>query len=57
LHLAQYDRDRRRLIADPTLWPSTVEELLRLYAIVANDGRKLTQDLDSTGTRCAQATW
>jgi cytochrome P450 len=49
LHLAQHRDDRARLVAEPALWSSAVEELLRLYAIVANDGRKVTEDIDFHG--------
>jgi cytochrome P450 len=33
-HLAQHPDDRRRLVAEPDLMPSAVEELLRAYAPV-----------------------
>ena len=33
-HLATYPEDRRRLVDDPGLMPSTVEEMLRFYAPV-----------------------
>lgn len=49
LHLATHPEDRARVVADPSLWPSTIEESLRYYAIVSNDGRKLSQDIDFHG--------
>lgn len=42
-HLATHDDDRRRLVADPSLWPNAIEELLRYYAFVT-PSRKATQD-------------
>ncbi len=48
-HLAQNPDDRRRLIAEPELIPSAVEESLRLYTIVFGDGRKVAQDTDFHG--------
>ena len=47
-HLATHPEDRKRLQDDPSLIPSTVEEILRTYAIVM-DGRKLAQDIDFHG--------
>ena len=49
LHFATHPDDRRRMLAEPTLWPSAIEELLRLYAVVSNDSRKLATDLDFHG--------
>jgi cytochrome P450 len=47
-HLATHDEDRRRLVAEPTLVPDAVEELLRAYPIVSM-ARKLTRDIDFHG--------
>lgn len=47
-HLALHPDDRRRLVADPTLWESAVEEFLRYYAFVA-PGRKVTEDVEIAG--------
>jgi cytochrome P450 len=47
-HFATHPEDRQRLLDDPSLIPSTVEEILRTYAIVM-DGRKLAQDIDFHG--------
>jgi len=33
-HLATHDADRRRLVAEPELMPTAVEELLRAYSPV-----------------------
>jgi cytochrome P450 len=41
---------RRRLVEDPSLVPSAVEELLRAHAIV-NPGRIVTHDVDFAGVR------
>ncbi len=49
LHLATHPSDRERLLREPELWPSAVEEMLRLYAIVSNDSRKVGADVDFHG--------
>jgi cytochrome P450 len=49
LHLARFPADRARVVGDPDLWLSAIEEFMRLYAIVANDGRKATQDVEFHG--------
>jgi len=48
-HLAEHPDDRRRLLAEPELIPSAVEESLRLYTIVFGDGRKVAQDTEFHG--------
>lgn len=48
LHLGTHDEDRRRLVAEPQLWPSAIEEFLRYYAFVT-PGRKITTDIDFNG--------
>ena len=47
-HLATHPADRARLVAEPAIIPSAVEELLRAYAFVA-PGRKATRDADFHG--------
>lgn len=48
LHLAQHPEHRRRIVEEPGLVPSTVEELLRYYSIVSIS-RHLTSDADRRG--------
>jgi len=48
MHLATHDDDRRRLVADPTLFPTAIEEFLRYFAFVT-PGRKIMQDTDFHG--------
>ena len=48
-HLALHTEDRRRLIAEPELVPSAVEEVLRFYTMIFGDGRKVTRDLEFHG--------
>lgn len=48
LHLGRHDADRLRLIAEPHLWPSAIEEFLRYYAFVT-PGRKITRDVEFNG--------
>ena len=48
-HLAENPDDRQRLIAEPELIPTAVEESLRMYTIIFGDGRKVAQDTDFHG--------
>jgi cytochrome P450 len=47
-HLATHPEDRRRLVADPALVPTAVEEFLRAYPIIGM-ARKLTRDVEFRG--------
>ncbi len=47
-HLATHPDDRRRLVADPTMWPAANEELLRFYSFVT-PSRKVVQDTEIAG--------
>ena len=47
-HLAEHPDDRRRLVEQPELLPSAVEEFLRLHSIVL-PGRKVTRDVEFHG--------
>jgi cytochrome P450 len=47
-HLATHPDDRRRLVAEPALWPTAIEELLRAYAPVTM-AREVTEDLKYAG--------
>lgn len=49
LHLASHPEDRRRLVAEPDLIPTAVEELLRFYAPVALT-RETTREVELNGT-------
>jgi cytochrome P450 len=48
-HLAEHPEHRRRLIDEPELIPSAVEEVLRFYTIIFGDGRKVTRDAEFHG--------
>jgi cytochrome P450 len=48
LHLATHPDDRARLVAEPTLIPRAIEEMLRVYPIVQT-ARKATRDMDFHG--------
>jgi cytochrome P450 len=48
-HLAMHPEDRRRLLDEPELIPSAVEEVLRFYTMIFGDGRKVTRDLEFHG--------
>jgi cytochrome P450 len=48
-HLARDPELRHRLIAEPQLWPKAVEEFIRLYPLVYQDGRQVMQDIDFHG--------
>ena len=47
-HLATHDDDRRRLVAEPELMPTAIEELLRAYSPVTM-ARIVTEDLEFEG--------
>ena len=47
-HLATHDDDRKRLVAEPELMDTAVEELLRAYAPVTM-ARAVTQDIEFNG--------
>jgi cytochrome P450 len=47
-HLATHPDDRRRLVEDPSLIPSAVEEFLRVYTIV-RPARKIMRDVEWQG--------
>jgi cytochrome P450 len=48
-HLATHDRDRRRLVAEPELLPTAVEEFLRAYAPVTM-AREVVKETRINGT-------
>jgi cytochrome P450 len=48
-HLARDTELRHRVTADPSLWPKAVEEFIRLYPLVFQDGRLVKQDIDFHG--------
>jgi len=48
-YLATHEGDRRRIIADPSLTPKAVEEFIRIYPLVFQDGRLVKQDIDFHG--------
>jgi cytochrome P450 len=48
LHLARNDDDRHRLVAEPAIIPTAVEEFVRAYAIVI-PARKVMQDIEIQG--------
>jgi cytochrome P450 len=48
LHLARNDADRERIVADPAIIPTAVEELVRAYAIVI-PARKVMADIEIQG--------
>jgi cytochrome P450 len=47
-HLATHDEDRKRLVGDPAVIGSAVEEVLRVYTIV-RPGRKVRRDIEFHG--------
>jgi len=48
LHLASHEGDRARLVADPELWPTAIEEFLRYYSFVT-PGRKIMTTAEFQG--------
>jgi cytochrome P450 len=45
-YLARHPGHRRQLLADPTLWPSAIEELMRYESPVTDGGRIALADLE-----------
>lgn len=48
-HLAVNPELRHHLTANPQLWPTAIEEFIRLYPLVYQDGRLVKQDIDFHG--------
>lgn len=48
MHLASHPVDRQRIVADPAIIPTAIEEFLRAYAIVI-PARKVMADIDLQG--------
>jgi len=48
-HLATHPAHRRRIVDEPAVIPRAVEELLRLYPLVFQDGRKVRRDVEVQG--------
>jgi cytochrome P450 len=48
-HLATHEEDRRRIIEDPSRTPAAIEEFIRLYPLVFQDGRMVKSDIDFHG--------
>jgi len=48
-HLAGDAELRHRLTAEPALWPRFIEEALRLYSLIIEDGRQASRDIDFHG--------
>jgi cytochrome P450 len=55
-HLASHPADRRRLVAEPELMPTAIEELLRAYAPVTM-ARMVREDHDFHGCPMKQDEW
>ena len=55
-HLATHDDDRARLVAEPELMPTAVEEFLRAYAPVTMARDRDRPTPRSPAARCARAT-
>ena len=53
-HLAEHPEHRQRLIEEPELIPSAVEEVLRFYTIIFGDGRKVARDAEFHGVQLKQ---
>ncbi len=52
-HLATHPEDRQRLVADPSLMPTAIEEFLRAYAPVTM-AREVKQETEINGCRFKQ---
>ncbi|WP_423923019.1 cytochrome P450 [Candidatus Poriferisodalis sp.] len=47
-HFGTHTDDRKRMVAEPELWPSAIEELLRFYSPVTM-GRRTSEDVEIRG--------
>ncbi len=55
-HLAQHPEDRQRLVADPSLMPTAIEEFLRAYAPVTM-ARMVAEDFEFQGCPMRKDDW
>ena len=55
-YLATHPEDRARLVADPSLMPTAIEELLRFHAFVP-PARKLKHDVEYEGCPMQAGRW
>ena len=53
-HLATHPQDRKALTEDRSLWPGTVEELIRYYASIVALGRTAMRDTEVAGQKIAK---
>lgn len=53
-HLAEHPEVRAELLAEPALWPKAIEESVRLYSLIIQDGRKAGADIDYQGMEIKQ---
>ena len=52
-HFGTHPADRERMLAEPELWPSAIEELLRFYSPVTM-GRRASEDVECNGVTIPQ---
>ena len=48
-YLANHEEERRQIIADPSLTPRAIEEFIRIYPLVFQDGRLVKTDIEFHG--------
>ncbi|GGM20745.1 cytochrome P450 [Dactylosporangium sucinum] len=48
-HLATHPEDRQALVDDPELIPKAIEEFMRLYSLILQEGRLVLKDIDFHG--------
>ena len=53
-HLTTHQKDRERLLAEPEIVPRAIEEFLRLYSLMIQDGRYVARDIDFHGCPMAE---
>jgi cytochrome P450 len=54
--LARHPEDRRHVVANPTMWPQVVEELLRFETPVPNSARFAIEDIEINGRKIPAGT-
>ena len=53
-HMAKVPEDRRRVLADPSLLPLAIEEVIRYYTVIWGIGRKVGRDITWHGVDLKQ---
>jgi cytochrome P450 len=50
-HLAEHPELRRRIIDEPSVVPTAVEEFFRIYSVVSKESRRVARDIEFAGVK------